>query len=168
MRRQTSTNFWVFALCVFCILVGWAIAHCSADEVKSEWQLLSEELHGEPDKATPEELAAAMLGAMLQHPGQTAQLFHTCVVISCNRKDHPKRAVVMMTYAACQLYPALGENFLKIAREVCPLSGAHEKVVLPKTDEEEDLTTPLNFAGLTPPPDIYGPVTPCVDVRPKN
>ncbi len=160
MKRIHPCHIGLFVVCLLCILLGYFVARAGAEEV-APWELIKSELAGQsPSEVPVEALTAAMLGAMLQHPEQRMPLFQTAVVIACNHKSRPKRAAVMILYAATQLFPDDTETFVAYARKHCPNSGAADKVILPKKEVEEDLTTPMNFAGLVPPSTIFTPVTP--------
>lgn len=168
MKRIRPEYVALFFVALIAVFLGWAVAQSRAADERPEWVLLRGELSGQsPDKVAPEALTAAMLMVMLNHPDQVIPVFQTSVVIACNSKVRPKRAVVFLLYGACQLLPDHCETFVNIARDVCPHSGAAEKVVAPKKEIEEDLSTPMNFAGITPPSGSWVPVTPVTEIRRK-
>jgi hypothetical protein len=159
--RIHPVHIWFVILCVACIAIGYFTARANGAEEPPAWDLIKAELSGDsPDGVPVEKLAAAMCAAMLSHPEEAFPLFNTAIIIACNSRERPKRATVFILYTACETLPDYRESFVRIARRVCPLSGAAEKVVLIPTDDSF-IGGVFDFNGITP--SFPGEVTPYRD-----
>ena len=168
-RNKLAPYFGVAAVVIIAILLGVACGRVRAEDsplARQAWEQLTAELMGqEPANVALPQLNAAMVAVIERSPELSRHAAALCFVIACHYKVRPKESVMFLLFHAVAARPEFGEDFIEIAKKICPNARPQEKVVLPRSDIEEDLSTPLNFAGITPPSTPFTPITEVQDHR---